>query len=403
VIGVFRALSQRAFALLWSGQTISRLGDSLYMIALAWWVLVNTRSAAAMGLVLICSTVPMLFLLLLGGVAVDRLPRIRLMIASDILRGLVVGVVALLAFQHRLELWQICTMSALFGTVQAFFYPAYTAIIPSMVAADMLPSANSLRVVSLQVAQTIGPALGAGIVAACGSPLAFALDSASFGISAACLALIGSSPKISSISRQAGALDDLRMGIRTVITSPWLWITISIASVSTIFLDGPHEAVLPLLVKQRFGTHVGLFGLLTSLSALGAISAALWLGRFTRLRHRGWVTYGAWILASVTLLIVGLPTSAFEVGLAFLVQGAAISTLGLAWTNTLQECVPADLLGRVASIDMLMSSALVPIGYALAGITADRVGAPLVFVLGGAISSTVITLGLLHPAIRSMD
>lgn len=403
MIGVFRALSQRAFALLWSGQTISRLGDSLYMIALAWWVLVNTGSAAAMGLVLICSTVPMLFLLLLGGVAVDRLPRIRLMIASDILRGLVVGVVALLAFQHRLELWQICTMSALFGTVQAFFYPAYTAIIPSMVAADMLPSANSLRVVSLQVAQTIGPALGAGIVAAGGSPLAFALDSASFGISAACLALIGSSPKISSISRQAGALDDLRMGIHTVIASPWLWITISIASVSTIFLDGPHEAVLPLLVKQRFGTHVGLFGLLTSLSALGAISAALWLGRFTRLRHRGWVTYGTWILASVTLLIVGLPTSAFEVGLAFLVQGAAISTLGLAWTNTLQECVPADLLGRVASIDMLMSSALVPIGYALAGITADRVGAPLVFVLGGAISATVITLGLLHPAIRSMD
>src|SRR5215217_9656555 len=95
---LFRSLTYRPFALLWAGQTISRIGDYLYQIALAWWVLEKTGSATAMGTVLICSMTPMLIFLLLGGVAVDRFPRLRLMIGSDLLRGIVAGAVATLAF-----------------------------------------------------------------------------------------------------------------------------------------------------------------------------------------------------------------------------------------------------------------------------------------------------------------
>src|ERR1051326_6982252 len=102
-MSIFRALSNRSFALLWSGQTISRLGDSLYTIALAWWVLQKTGSAAVMGVVLICSMVPTALFLLIGGVVVDRLPRLRLMLASDLLSGGVVGIIAVLAFQQWLE------------------------------------------------------------------------------------------------------------------------------------------------------------------------------------------------------------------------------------------------------------------------------------------------------------
>lgn len=175
-MAVFRSLAHRPFALLWSGQTVSRLGDSLYSIALAWWVLEKTGSAAAMGVVLICSTIPMLLLLLVGGVAVDRLPRVRLMLTSDLVRGALVALIAFLAFQDWLELWQLFVLSALFGVVRAFFYPAYTAIIPDLVPAEMLPSANSLRSTNLQMAQIIGPGIGAAIVAFGGTTLAFALD-----------------------------------------------------------------------------------------------------------------------------------------------------------------------------------------------------------------------------------
>ena len=188
-----------------------------------------------------------------------------------------------------------------------------------------------------------------------------------------------------------------------MLESPWLWITIAIASLSTIFLDGPDGAVMPLLVKQHFGAQVGVYALFTSLSAAGAIGAALWLGRFKRLRRRGLLTYGAWLTAGVMLVAIGLLTSVAGVSVAVFIQGAAITTIGLAWINTLQEFVPSDLLGRVSSIDMLVSSALVPIGYGVAGIAADRLGAAPVFILGGAIGAAIIALGLLHPAIRAVD
>ena len=89
---ISRALRLRPFALLWSGQTISRLGDRFYQVALAWWVLEKTGSAVVMGTVLICSDVPMLVFALLGGALVDRWPRLPVMMLSDLLRGLAVGV-----------------------------------------------------------------------------------------------------------------------------------------------------------------------------------------------------------------------------------------------------------------------------------------------------------------------
>lgn len=172
---------------------------------------------------------------------------------------------------------------------------------------------------------------------------------------------------------------------------------------STVFLVGPSEAALPLLVKDRFANQVGSYALFTTLSALGSIVAAFWLGHFKRLRRRGLLTYGTWLLASVMLVAVGLPIGVVGVSVAFFIQGATITALGLAWMNTLQEFVASDLLGRVVSIDLLVSTGLLPIGYGLAGIAADRIGVSLVFVVGGAIAAVMIALGLLHPAIRGVD
>ena len=415
MLAVFRALSLRSFALLWSGQTISSFGDSLFTIALAWWVLQKTGSATAMGIVLVCSTLPMLAFLLIGGVAVDRLPRLRLMLGSDLLGGIVVLVIALLAYQQTLALWEVFVMSALFGVAQAFFYPAYAAIIPDLVPLETLPSANSLRSVSLQVAQIVGPGVAALIITFGGVSLAFALDGLSFLISAACLMAISQAPtpkpqlaeaqeaQEAQEEQEGSVLRDVREGIGVVLASPWLWLTLVIACVSTIFLSGPDEAVTPLLVKQRFGAQVGVYALFTTLLALGSILAALWLGRFKRLRRRGWLTYGAWMTLGLMLMVTGLPIPLAAVSVAFFIQGVALTTLGLAWVNSLQEFVPANQLGRVNSIDLLVSSGLTPVGYALAGVAADHFGAPLVFIVGGATGAVVIALGLLHPAIRAVD
>src|SRR5688500_11579610 len=141
-MNVLRSLTHRPFALLWAGQTTSRLGDSLYRIALSWWVLEKTGSAVAMGTVLVFSQIPLLLFLLIGGVVVDRLPRIRIMFISDILSGLVIAFVAVFSWLELLQIWHIYIASMLFGFVEAFFFPAYQAVIPQITPSELLISAN---------------------------------------------------------------------------------------------------------------------------------------------------------------------------------------------------------------------------------------------------------------------
>lgn len=402
-MALFRSLQQRSFAFLWTGQTISRLGDNLYRIALAWWVLEKTGSAAAMGTVLIFSFLPMLIFLLIGGVAVDRLPRGRVMLTSDVLRGAVVAVVAALAFAQTLEIWHVYIASMAFGFVDAFFQPAYTAIVPEIVSSENLPSANALTNLSGRLTGIVGPALGAAIVALGGTPTAFALDAVSFLISALCLIPLAGIAARAVESRSSSVLRDLREGLATVAGSPWLWITIAIFALANVMLDGPIAVALPFLVKDALHADVGTLGLLYSMSSLGAIVGALWLGRFARIRRRGLITYGAGVVSALAVVAAGLTSSIPAIAVAMLVEGACVATFGLIWTNTLQELVPREMLGRVSSIDMLGSYVLLPLGFGITGWVTDAVGAPMMFVLGGAIGAGLIALGLLHPAIRGLD
>src|SRR4029453_18500975 len=158
---LFRSLTHRPFALLWSGQTISRFGDSLYQVALAWWVLRETGSAAAMGTVFIVSFLPMVLFLLAGGVVVDRLRRVRVMLVSDVARAALVALVAILAARQELSLWHIYAANLAFGLVNAFFQPAYAAVVPQLTPRELLPSANALTDLSAQFAGIAGPILGA--------------------------------------------------------------------------------------------------------------------------------------------------------------------------------------------------------------------------------------------------
>jgi MFS family permease len=401
---LFGSLRHRSFALLWSGQTISRLGDNLYRVALAWWVLEKTGSATAMGTVLIFSFSPMLLFLLIGGVAVDRFPRLRVMLLSDILRGLVVAGVAALAFSQRLEIWHIYVASTMFGFVSAFFEPAYAATVPEIMPREMLPSANSLTSLSRELTGLVGPALGAAVVALASTPTAFALDAASFFLSAVCLLAIPVAlPSSSAGPREKSVLHDLRAGIGAVFATPWLWITIAIFALVNVTASGPRSVALPFLVKENLGADVGSLGLLLSAESAGLMLGSLWLGRRTHLRRRGLIAYGASLAGGLMILLVGLPIGIAGVALALCVHGFTMALFTLVWTNTLQEMVPRDMMGRVVSIDMLGSFVLLPIGFGVAGWATDLVGAPLVFLIGGALTMALIGIGLLHPAIRNLD
>jgi DHA3 family tetracycline resistance protein-like MFS transporter len=346
----------------------------------------------------------MLLFLLIGGVAVDRFSRLRLMLASDLARGFVTLLVALMAYVDRLELWHVYVASVVFGFVDAFFQPAYQAAIPDLTPAERLTSANSLTQLSRQLVGVIGPGLGAAAVKVAGTPSAFFLDSASFFVSAACVFVIRDQLTRQGPGRiQQGVLKDLLAGMRAVAASPWIWITIVIFALVNITESSPRSVALPFLVQETLEADVEVLGLIYSLVAAGAVAATLWLGRATRLRRRGLKAYAAIFATGLASLAFGLPIGLPGMLVAAFVIGVGHSVFGLIWVNTLQEMVPGELLGRVFSIDMLGSFVLLPVGFGIVGRATDLVGAPTVFLIGGSATMLLIAAGLLHPAIRRLD
>ncbi len=402
-----RALRLRSFALLWGGQTISRLGDSLYRIALSWWILEKTGSAAAMGALAVFSLTPMLLFLLVGGVVVDRLPRFRVMLACDIVNTLVVGLVAFLASTDQLQLWHVYAASVVFGLAEAFFFPAYTASVPQVVPPEELPSANSLTSLSWQLSGVIGPTIGAIFVAAGGTSLAFGLDSASFLIGAVCLLPLRNirppSRAAEPAAPRASALRDLRDGWKIVLSSPWLWVTILVYAFINVTDAGPRHIALPFLIHDHLGLDVGALGLVASSFSIGSVVGAVVFGRMKRIRHRARVLYAGAALGGLMIIGYGLAPNLIVLLAAAFIYGITFSAIALVWTNTLQEMVPPDMLGRVSSIDALGSFVLMPVGYALAGMLTDKIGPVQVFVIGGSSTFVLAALAYLHPGVRKID
>jgi MFS family permease len=439
-VTLLAALRGRAFALLFVGQTISRFGDSVSTIAIAWLVLQLTGSAAAMGIVLAANVLAFLTFSLIGGVVVDRLPRLNVMLASDLLRAGLTAVAALLVAFGAIQLWQVVVFAALYGAVLAFFFPAYQAAVPDLVPPERRPSANSLQQLSRRLAMLVGPAIGAGLVAAGGTAAAFALDAVSFGVSAAFLfAAMSSSSRarparatepatglsatdpveaagvpigpdldraaiaVAAPPNRPSAMGELREGLRAVRADPWLWIGIGLAGVTGITLGGPIEAGLPLLVKEQLGGNVGTLGLLEIAIAAGATVTAVVLGSRTRLRRRGLVLYGAWMIFAVATAAAGTPIGVGGVVVAAAVAGACGATVGLVWTNTVQDLVKPELLGRVNSIDAMGSAALEPVGFVVGGASADLIGAGPTFIIGGVASVAILSLAFLSASVRHLD
>lgn len=418
---VARALRSRPFALLWSGQTISALGDGAYFTALAWQVLLLTHSGTAMGLLLVAASVPRLIFLLVGGIAADRLPRRLVLFWSDAGRAVVVLAIAVLGWTQLLQFWHLVILALLFGFVGAFFGPAYRAMPPQLVELEALPSANALTQLSVQFGGLLGPVLGAGLVALASPASAFAFDGLTFVVSAISLFFIrlpaqayrstegdAAPAKPAPIERRGigGMLADLREGWVYILGSTWLVMTIIVPAFVNVGFSGPITVALPKLIHDVYRSGVWLLGAIGTAEAIGAIGATFFVGQF-HLRKRGIIAFLGNILASLAILAFGLPLPraiepAVAIGAATL-AGFGLNVLQTIWITLLHELVPNHLLGRVASIDLLGSLCLLPVGYALAGVLTDRIGPAWVFILGGGMTLAVNIVPLCLRDIRTIE
>ncbi|MBK9232311.1 MAG: MFS transporter [Anaerolineae bacterium] len=200
----------------------------------------------------------------------------------------------------RLEIWHIYGASLLFGLADAFFQPAYLALVPELTPVSALTSANSLTSLSSQAGRIMGPALGAALVGLGGTTLAFAGNALSF-FAAALLVLpllrLSTAPAPRLSQGMGGIGRDLREGLAVVAGSPILWVTILLFSLTNITLAAPFAVALPFLVKDHLHGDVRTLGLLYAVFSIGYVLGGLWMGRYPRLRWRGLVSYGGAIVA----------------------------------------------------------------------------------------------------------
>lgn len=401
--GLTRALAHRPFFWLWLGHTISAFGSSLHSLALVWWVIEGHGAGLAMGTVMICQLLPMIPFLLIGGALVDRLNRVRIMLVVDIVRGVLSGIVALLMALDRLELWHVYVMASAFGTANAFFTPAVSAVLPSVVPKEDRPSANSLRTLTRQLATVLGPMVAAGVIALGHATLAFAVDAATFFVSALTvlpLLRLNLSPRRSD---DAGILADIRDGMGYVTRSPWLWISI----VAFFFINGAGATVfaigVPFIVTHVLHHDAAVFGIVEALASVGTIVAAWWIGRRATSPRRGREIYGWAIVTGIIAIAFALPVTIYGIAALSLIGGYGNAAWVLAWTSLMQDRVPAEQYGRVASIDYVGGIITAPIGFALVGWGLDRADPLLVCGIAGGLTVLAGALALLHPSINEIE
>jgi MFS family permease len=385
------ALTERRFRLLWTGQALSAIGDAMLPVALAFAVLELTGSYSDLGLVLAAALGPRVLLLLVGGVWADRLPRQLVMLASDVVRALAQAFVATVFLLDVAELWHLLVAGFVYGVAQAFFLPASTALIPETVSPARLQQANALMTLTRSALFVGGPALGGLLVSAFGPGWVFAIDSATFMVSAMFLAFLGVR---GAVVERHPFLADLRAGWREVKTRSWVWASLLFFCVWN-FASAPFYVLGPFIVADELG-GASNWGIILAGSGLGSIVGGVIA---LRLRpNRPLVAAYALCLATALppLSLIGpLPTLAIAAA-TFL--SLAATTLGnTLWVTTLQERIPRTSLSRVSAYEWAVSLVFLPVGYAVAGPLADLLGADATLAIAGGMLA-VATLAVLSVA-----
>ncbi len=394
-------LKRRDFRLLWTGMAVSLLGDGVFLVAVAWQAYAISDHPSALALIGVATSAPQVAFLLVGGAFSDRFSRRAVLFWADTARALAVAVLSALVAEGDARLFELCLAGAVIGTATAFASPAFEALVPQLVPGTELTQANAIeQFVRPGAIQLAGPALGGIAVAVLHPWGSFALDAATFAFSAFCVrrisVLTGPAP-----SKNASLWSEVIDGLRYVRGQVWLWGTFVSATFTYLLFIGPTQVLLPYIVRNSLHQGASTYGAVLAVGGAGALTGAV---ASARRRHPQrpmlWI-YGWWALATLAVAGYGLATNAWGLASAAVVVNGAEVAGAVVWTTVKQRRVVNSMLGRVSSIDWCISTALLPLSYALTAPVAQALGARQTLVAVGVLGAAV-TLGfLLLPGMRS--
>jgi len=391
------ALSERDFRLLWIGQTGSAIGDSLVGVALAFAVLQLTGSAVDLGLVFAAFALPRVVFTLAGGVWSDRLPRQRVMVACDLARAAAQAVVSTLLITGNAEIWHLIGLAIVMGSASAFFTPASVGLMPLLVSKARVQQANALVSISQSAAHIFGPLLAGLIVATIGAGWVFAIDGASFLLSAGFLLAMRVPAQV--VPERRTFLAELAEGWREVVSRSWVVACILTFSLSNVSL-GAFQVLGPLVALRELGGATA-WGIIAAGASIGGV-----IGGAVALRwkpERPLIpAFVVLVLAQGELLLLIPPFPAPVVALGAMVTIAAIVISNTFWDTILQQHIPAQALSRVSSYDWMGSLIFQPIAFAAIGPLSVALGIETTLVLAAAIGVAVNAGVLLVPSVRRL-
>ncbi|HEX6457744.1 MAG TPA: MFS transporter [Thermoleophilaceae bacterium] len=398
-------LRRRDFGLLWIGAAVSLLGDGIYFVAIAWQAYELSNAPTALSLVGVAWTLPTVVFLLFGGAISDRLERRRVLIAASATEALAIGVIGVLSVSGHLELWMLLVPVAVYGAAEAFFLPAFEAIVPTLVPPDDYTAAaaldNFMRPLAMQL---VGPAVG-GILVALASPgVAFLVDAATFLVAVCALSMMrpGHRPAAGAKSARE-AIGEIAEGFRFVRANAWLWGTLGAACLSLLAYFGPYQVLVPYLVKNSLHGGGAMFGAIRAAGGVGAILSAAAIAQAGLPRRCVSLMFAAWSIEALLLVGFAVASGAWVFALIALVSGGLAAAGNVVWGTLMKALVPNEMLGRVSSFDWLVSIGLIPLSFAITGPIAEAIGAETTLVLAGVIGAIATISFLAVPGVRSPE
>lgn len=364
-----KPLRERQFRLLWLGQVASGAGDALIPVALAFAVLSVNRSASALGGVLAAFTLTRVVFTLVGGVVADRLPRRAVMLTCDAVRAVVEAFTAAMLFSHQMTLPLFLVTAAIFGAASAFFGPAADGLIPQTVSAENLRPANALLGISKNAVNIFGPAVSGALVALAGTGWVFAIDSASFVVSA--FFLLQLKVRIHTRAEPSRFLLQLSDGFHEVTSRAWVRAPIIGFAISN-FCFAAFIVLGPRIFLDHFGGARD-WGIVSTCGAIGGIIGGIASVRF-RPSHPLSAGFFACMLIAVPIAALAGRLPVAVIAVSWTLGLGSVALCNTWWETTLQRDIPESVYARVRSYDILVSFVFMPLGFLVFPLLAGALG-----------------------------
>jgi MFS family permease len=385
--------------------TLSLFGAGVWIIAMVLQVRALGGGPIELSYVATGSAIGMLLAVLFGGVAADRIPQKYILVGIELTKTVLIGVVAALAYAGVLEIWHLAIAAFIIGVAEGFFYPAYTAMLPSILKPDDLLAANGFEgVLRPVVMMAAGPAVAAAVVATTSPAVAFTVVVIAQVLALAVLLVL----KVQAVRREfdektspvKALFGDIGGGFAYMFRTPWLLATLLFASLLILLIMGPIEVLLPFAVFDQtspiFGWTIGA-NLSIALGAFG-VGGAIGSAVIASLRlPRRYLTLMnlLWGAGCIPLVVIGFTSELWLMVVALFVCGFAFSAANVIWGTLLQRRVPPQLLGRVSSLDFFVSLVFMPVSMAIAGPVGESIGTPAAFVIAGAVPVVLAVVAIL--------